>query len=294
MARGERRHARIISIVNPEAAAIVFGLASAASWGAGDFSGGLASKRQSVAVVIVVSQLFGVILLTGLALLWRESVPPAGYLFYGALAGLAGALGLVALYHGLATGTMGVVAPLTAVIAAGLPVVFGILSAGLPAVQQLAGFGFAFAGIWTISRNGAGGVVTLSDLLLPFVAGTGFGLFFIFIDQVSEEAVYWPLVAARLASMTVLSVFLLSWRRTATWRPLNLPLLALTGALEAGGNVFFALASASGRLDIAAVLGSLYPASTVFLAWLILKERLLGRQWAGIAAVLIAIVLITL
>lgn len=279
--------------MNPEAAAIFFGLASAASWGAGDFSGGLASKRQSTAVVIVVSQLFGVIILVGLALLWQESVPAARGLLYGALAGIAGAFGLVALYRGLATGQMGVVAPLTAVIAAGLPVLFGILSAGLPAAQQLLGFAFAFAGIWTISRNGPAGAVALRDLLLPLFAGAGFGLFFIFIDQVSEEAVYWPLVAARLASMTMLSLFLLGRRRATKRRPLNLPLLALTGALEAGGNVFFALASASGRLDIAAVLGSLYPASTVFLAWLILKERLSGRQWAGIAAVLAAIVLIT-
>lgn len=280
--------------MNPEAAAILFGLASAASWGAGDFSGGLASKRSNVAVVIVVSQFFGVIILVGLALLWQESIPAAAHLLSGALAGLAGALGLVALYRGLATGHMGVVAPLTAVVAAGVPVLFGFFSAGLPESQRLVGFGFAFAGIWTISRHGPGGVIALRELMLALLAGAGFGLFFIFIDQVSERAVYWPLVAARLASMTLLSAILLGRRRVTAWRPLNLPLLVLTGALEAGGNVFFALASALGRLDIAAVLGSLYPASTVFLAWLVLKERLSGRQWVGIAAVLVAIILITL
>lgn len=280
--------------MNPETAAIVFGLASAASWGAGDFSGGLASKRSNVAVVIVVSQLFGVILLAGLALLWQERVPAVGHLLYGALAGIAGAVGLVALYRGLARGRMGVVAPVTAVVAAALPVIFGFFSAGLPEPQRLLGFGFAFAGIWTISRHGSGGAVAWRELALPLLAGAGFGCFFIFIDQVSKEAVYWPLVAARLASISLLSIILLGRRRVTTWRPLNMPLLALTGALEAFGNVFFALASASGRLDIAAVLGSLYPASTVFLAWLILKEKLTRRQWLGIATVLAAIVFITL
>lgn len=283
--------------MNPELAAIFFGLASAASWGAGDFSGGLATKRNNVYVVIVVSQIFGVVMLAALALLWREAVPPPGHLLYGALAGLAGALGLVALYRGLAANQMGVVAPLTALVAAMLPVVVGVALSGLPDTQKLLGFGFAFAGIWTISRSGDGGRVTTRALMLALLAGASFGLFFIFIDQVSEDAVFWPLVAARLASITVLTAFIIQRRSRkaagAAEPPLNMPLLILTGVLEAGGNVFFALASASGRLDIAAVLSSLYPASTVFLAWLVLKERLSGRQWLGIVATLGAIVLIT-
>lgn len=278
--------------MNPEVAAIVFGLASAVSWGAGDFSGGLASKRQDVTVVIVVSQVFGVIMLTALALLWREAVPPLEHLFYGALAGIAGALGLTALYRGLATEHMGIIAPLTAVIAAGLPVLVGALSAGLPGNRQLIGFAFAFAGIWIISQQGDGARLAPRALALPLLAGAGFGLFFILIDRVSESAVFWPLVAARLSSMAFLSLLLLRRRRTIR-QPLNLPLLALTGVLEAGGNIFFALASAAGRLDIAAVLASLYPTSTVFLAWLVLKERLSPRQWMGIAATLVAIIMIT-
>ncbi len=281
--------------MNPETAAIIFGLASAASWGAGDFSGGLATKRNDVFVVIVISQLFGVVLLAALALLWQEAMPPASHLLTGALAGLAGALGLVALYRGLAANNMGLVAPLTAVVAAGLPVAVSLLSSGLPQPQKLLGFAFAFAGIWTISRSGNGGAIALRTLALPLLAGAGFGLFFILIDRVSADAVFWPLVAARLASIIVLSLII--WQRRgrqeAAGAALNLPLLALTGILEAGGNVFFAVASASGRLDIAAVLASLYPATTVFLAWLVLKERLSGRQWLGIGATLAAIVLIT-
>lgn len=117
----------IIDGMSPEEAAVLFGLASAISWGAGDFSGGLASKRTNVYVVIVVSQIFGVTMLVAMALLGGEPLPGTAALLVGAVAGLAGAVGLVALYRGLANSHMGVVAPLTAVVAAGLPVVAGIL-----------------------------------------------------------------------------------------------------------------------------------------------------------------------
>ena len=139
--------------MSPEAAAVVFGLASAISWGAGDFSGGVASKRTNVYLVIVISQIFGVMMLAALALLRGEPLPDADALLLGAAAGLAGAVGLVALYRGLATSHMGVVAPLTAVVAAGLPVVVGALIEGTPGVIQLLGFGCALAGVQ--SRPGA-------------------------------------------------------------------------------------------------------------------------------------------
>ncbi len=278
--------------MNPETAAVVFGLVSAASWGAGNFSGGMASKRQNAMVVVAIAQAFGAVLLVALALLWGEAIPSLSLLGYGALAGVAGSLGLAALYRGLATANMGIVAPMTAVIAAALPVLFAIISAGLPGNRQLGGFVIAFAGIWTISRQGSDARLATRALLLSLIAGIGFGLFYIFIDQVSESAVFWPLVITRLTSSVLLSLILLQ-RRQAIRRPLNLLHLAITGILETGGSIFFALASALGRLDIAAVLSSLYPAATVFLAWLVLKERLSSRQWVGVAATLAAIVLIT-
>lgn len=281
--------------MKPEAA-IVFGLASAVSWGAGDFSGGVASRRSNVYVVIVVSQIFGVMILAAMALLQREPLPPANALLFGAAAGLAGAVGLVALYRGLATGRMGVVAPLTAVVAAGVPVVVSALLEGAPGTLQLLGFACALSGVWLISRDGRGKQLTLRALSLPLFAGLGFSLFFILIDRVSERAIFWPLVAARLASISFLSLRIaLASAAGGLKRPArqHLPLIALTGLLETGGNVFFALASAAGRLDVTSILASLYPAATVFLAWAVLKERLARRQWAGVGAVLAAIVLIT-
>lgn len=286
----------IIDGMSPEEAAVVFGLASAISWGAGDFSGGLASKRTNVYVVIVVSQIFGLMMLAAMAFLRGEPLPGAGALLLGAVAGLAGAMGLVALYRGLATSHMGVVAPLTAVVAAGLPVVVGVLLEGAPGALQLLGFACALGGVWFISRDGRGTPATLRALYLPLFAGLGFGLFFILIDRVSEEAIFWPLVAARLSSITFLSLRIALGRAGDGHQRLSrqhLPLILLTGLLETGGNVFFALASAAGRLDIASILASLYPAATVFLAWAVLKEQLAPRQWAGVVAVLASVLLIT-
>jgi drug/metabolite transporter (DMT)-like permease len=252
----------------------------------------MATRRSSVYTVIIVSQVVGMILLAGLALLWREAWPSAGDLVWAAAAGLAGAVGLLALYSGLAGSRMGIVAPLAAVTSAGLPVIVALFTEGLPRPLQLAGFGLALLAVWFLSHSGGNGRIQLQELILPVTAGIGFALFFILIDRVSEGAVFWPLVAARLASVSVLALFMLIRRKPSKPSRSQLPLMALAGILDSGGNLFFLLAAQAGRLDIAAVLSSLYPASTVFLAWLVLQERLDKRQWWGVAAALVALVLI--
>jgi drug/metabolite transporter (DMT)-like permease len=198
----------------------------------------------------------------------------------------------MALYTGLARGRMGIVAPITAVVAAFFPVIVGILNEGLPSPQRLVGFGIALMAIWFLSRAGNGAVIRLSELALPTVAGLGFGLFYIFIDRVSHAAVLWPLVAARIASIGMLSILIAVRRQREVPAANQLLIIALAGTFDAGGNAFFALATQVGRLDISAVLASLYPAATVLLAWLILKERLVRQQWLGVIAALIALVLI--
>lgn len=287
--------------MSTEILAVVLGLAAALAWGAGDFSGGLASRRGDVYVVILISQLFSFLLLILLALLQGEAVPASGDLLVGGMAGIIGAIGLVMLYRALATTAMGLVAPVTAVVAAGLPVVVAAFIEGLPAPHHFLGFAAALAGVWFISRGGGqteGPAIRPRDILLPLFAGATFGLFFILIDQVSDRAVYWPLVAARTASITLISATILAnprrVRAPVGAPPLSrqLPLIVLTGVLETAGNIFFALATAAGRLDIASVLASLYPAGTVLLAWLLLKERLGPQQWAGVGASLLAIVLV--
>lgn len=275
-----------------EALAVVYGLASAASWGAGDFTGGFASKRSSVYSVIVISQLVGAMFLVGLTFALAESMPSLDNLILGGLAGLSGAIGLVALYTGLARGHMGIVAPVTAVVAAFFPVIVGIVSEGLPAPRRLVGFGVALIAIWFLSRAGHGSTLRLNELALPTLAGLGFGLFYILIGHVSQAAILWPLVAARIASISMLSLFIAVRQQEKMPATNQLLIVALAGALDTGGNAFFALATRVGRLDISAVLASLYPAATVLLAWLILKERLVRQQWLGVLAALCALALI--
>jgi drug/metabolite transporter (DMT)-like permease len=279
-------------MASSEALAVVYGLASAASWGAGDFTGGFASKRSSVYSVIVISQLVGALFLVGLTFALAESLPSPDNLILGGIAGLSGAIGLVALYTGLARGRMGIVAPVTAVVAAFFPVIVGIVSQGLPSPQRLAGFGLALIAIWFLSQASNGSLLRLKELALPTLAGLGFGLFYILIGRVSHAAILWPLVAARVASISMLSILIAVRRQEKAPAPHQLFIVALAGTLDAGGNAFFALATQVGRLDISAVLASLYPAATVLLAWLILKERLVRQQWFGVMAAIVALVLI--
>jgi len=271
---------------------ILLGLASALFWGAGDFSGGLATKRTSAYTVVALSQFVSLVLLILSAFLIPEGNLTVQDMLLGGVAGLCGALGLVALYSGLARGPMGVVAPVTAVVAAIVPVGVSIFFEGLPEVQQIVGFGIALVAVWLISQTGNDTKISFRDLELPILAGIGFGLFFILIDRVSDNAILWPLVSARIASIGLVVIIALLKRQIEAPALQLLPLIALAGIFDTGGNVFYALATRIGRLDISAILSSLYPAATVMLAWIILKERLTLRQWIGVVLVLLAVVLI--
>lgn len=243
--------------------------------------------------VVSLSQLTGGLLLGGLALGIGEAVPPAADLAWGAAAGLAGVVGLLALYRGLATGRMGVVAPVSALVAAGLPIVIAAATEGLPGPVQMVGFGFGLAAVWLLSRSEAGGALAWRDLGLPLASGLGFGLFFVCMDRANNQALVWPVFAARCASTTLLLGVSALTRQPVRAARASLPLIVLAGLLDASGNAFFALASHQGRLDVAAVLASLYPASTVGLASLVLKERLTRAQWAGVGAALAAVVFVS-
>lgn len=279
-------------MISSEILAITYGLSSAVIWGAGDFSGGFATKRNNVYSVIIGSQLVGGTLLIGLALFLTEKIPSLDNLLWGGIAGISGAVGLVALYNGLAYGRMGIVAPVSAVVTAALPVIVGLFREGLPAFSQLLGFGIAIISVWFLSRSGDNAKIQMRELYLPVMAGLGFGLFFILIDRVSENAILWPLAAARIASISLMSIFITVRQQGEMPTRNHLPIIALVGIFDTGGNTFFALATRVGRLDISAVLGSLYPAATILLAWLILKERLMPQQWVGVIAALGALILI--
>lgn len=273
---------------------VFLGLLSAFSWGAGDFAGGLASKRTSAYTVVVLSQFASLLVLLAAVLLVFPEQFSSGAALMGTLAGISGGIGLVALYSGLARGPMGVVGPLIAVIAAVVPVVFTIFQRGIPGTSDLLGILVALLAVWMISNGSSLGRVNLRDLVLPLVGGVGFGLFFILIARASEHTTLWPLVFARTSSASFVFLIAVVTRRFEIPRTGQLPLIVMAGIIDTCGTLLYILAARFGRLDIAAVLSSLYPAVTVLLAYLLLKERLTRQQWFGVALVILAVVLIAI
>lgn len=276
--------------VLPGLASAFFGLLSGVTWGSGDFCGGLAARRAPSFTVVLVAEFVGAVLLAALAMLFREALPATAGLWWSAGAGLAGVIGLLALYQGFAIGKMGVVAPLSGLVSTIVPVVAAIFLDGWPRALQLAGFVLAMAAVWLLSSGGEFSARP-QELGLALVAGLGFGLYFVLIARVSSSSL-WNLSFARtLAGLVVLGVVLLRRLPLLPPRPV-LPINTLNGVLDAGGNLFFLLAAQSGRLDVAAVLASLYSGVTVLLAWIFLRERLKRPQAVGVVLALAAIALI--
>jgi drug/metabolite transporter (DMT)-like permease len=271
---------------------MLFGISAAASWGAADFCGGLATRRSTLHGVLLWSQFIGALALMLVLGIVDEPLPSARPLILGALAGISGACGLMALYRGLALGKMGIVASLTAVVAACLPVGAAFFTQGRPPLVQVVGFGLALAAVWLLAAGRAQGPLIPRMLALPLLAGLGFGLYFICIARASANAFAWPLFAMRLSALTMLMIIGLIRKNMARPNLRQLPLIAAAGIGDVTGNIFYALATRFGRMDVATVLSSLYPAATVLLAWLVLKERLSGRQWIGLFCALTALALI--
>src|SRR4051794_5025906 len=212
----------------------VLGLIAAISWGTGDFCGGLASKRTTAFGVVIVSQAVGLLLLLALALLLHEPVPSTASLAWGAAAGLMGGLAVTALYMALAGGKMGIAAPITAVLGAALPVLFGVAIQGPPAPLQVAGLFVALVGVALLSLSGGKSAPASRSLGLAVFAGLGIGVFLILLRQAGTTALFWPLVAARVASVTIIFAGTLAARQP--WRPGRklLPVIALAGVMDLG------------------------------------------------------------
>jgi drug/metabolite transporter (DMT)-like permease len=271
---------------------VLSALASAVVWGSGDFTGGLAARRASQYQVLALSMLSGAAVLLFLALAWGEARPSSVDVLWAAAAGFSGAVGIAALYRGLALGQAAIVAPVSAVVGAALPVLAGALLDGLPGPLRLAGFAVALLGLWYVSQSvSAAGAHQRTSLLLAFVAGLGFGGFFILIAQVPGSGVFAPLFVARTSAF-VAALVILAVRRVPLPGLAAHPVALLAGVLDAGGNIFYVLAQQLTRLDVAAVLSSFYPAATVVLAFFVLKERVAPRQWLGAALCLLAVLLI--
>jgi drug/metabolite transporter (DMT)-like permease len=261
-------------------ASIVFALCAAALYGSADFLGGLAARRSAVIPVMIFSQLAGSCMLVAVLPLLPPASPSIADLLWGAAAGVALAIGLTLLYQGLALGKMSLVAPVTAVLAVILSGLVGLLSGDRLSLVGLAGITLALAAIILISQDGAAKRPphydkTRSSRILPIAvfAGLFIGVFFAALKQSSASSGLLPLASARVGRDVV-------------------GLILLGGALDILANMLYVLAARHGMLTIAATLTSLYPASTIILARLVLGERLRTIQIAGLSCAGIGVVLI--
>jgi len=270
---------------------MVLALTAALAWGGSDFTGGLASRRSSPLEVLALSRISVLVLLAAAAAGTRDPLPTLTAAAWAAGAGLSGALGLGVLYRGLATERSALVVPTAGVVGAAIPVLFGAVVEGVLPLLQQAGMVMALVGIWLVSGPHRANQTAVRGPVIGAVAGIGFGGFFILLGQIESGAVFTPLIAAGGAGL-VAAVIALVHTGAKLPAPTRNPTALWAGAMDAAGIVCYALAVRWIRLDVAAVLGSLYPAITVLLFRAVLKERAAPTQWLGLVVCVFAIALI--
>jgi drug/metabolite transporter (DMT)-like permease len=266
-------------------AAVALALASSLAWGVGDFLGGLQSRRRKLLAVLVVTQGAGLVSIA-IALAVRGQGPPGGseWIAWAVGGGLCGLAGLAAFYRGLATGAMGVVAPISSA-AAVIPLTVGLATGDRPGPVQMAGVALAVCGVVLASREGSGRA-TAAGATYGIAAALGFGLFFVGIAEASTDDALWPIFVMRFTSTIVLSSIALATRTRIPTAPRDLAQLVPIGLLDTGANLLFAMATREGLVSLVGVLGALYPVVTVLLAYYVLHERLHTIQRVGAVSAL--------
>lgn len=273
--------------------AVLLALGSAVAYGAADFVGGLTSRRAGASWPVAVLVLLSggtLVLVVGLAAPGRPSGADLGW---GAVSGLAGGVGTAFLYRGLAAGRMGVVAPVSGVGAAVVPVAVGVLlAAERPAPLVWVGVLAALPGIWLVSRATDGVPVDRASVLDGVLAGTGFGVLFAALAEVGDDAGLLPLAVNHYASAVTVAVVATALGQR--WLPGRRGAggAVAAGALGASATALFLVSSRGGDLSVVAVVASLYPAFTVLLALALLRERVGRDQAAGLALCGLAVVLV--
>ncbi|MEO7028949.1 MAG: DMT family transporter [Acidobacteriaceae bacterium] len=240
--------------------------------------------------------------LVGIVLLRHEPMPHGRLLAWALLGGCSGGVAITCFYLALSRGAMGASAAVSGLLAAAIPAAVSIGVEGAPSTLRFVGFLLAAVAIWMIAAGPARQHAARSTVMLAVVAGIGFGVYFVALRMANPLGIFMPMVAARVGSLGVCGLaFLVLASRGATTAPgaesMNgrAMLWALgAGALDTSGNLFFIAATRMGRLDVAAVLASLYPASTIVLAGWLLHERLSRRQWLGMAVAVGAVAMISL
>jgi drug/metabolite transporter (DMT)-like permease len=277
-------------------------LGSALFYGAADFTGGLTSRRAGAIPVVVISQFSGMLLLALLLPLLPSASPSRDDLLWGAAAGLTGGVGVALLYRALAIGTMAVVAPTTAVCAVAIPVLVAVVLGERPAPLAVAGIVLGIISIILVSQQQAapgseeshGAHRGRLPLGVPtaFASGVAIGFFYLSLARSRPEAGMWPLLMARVVSVLLFATLAIATRASFRMTKGVVALVFTAGAIDMLANALYLLASRQGQLSVVVTLSSLYPASTVLLARIILHERLSTWQVTGVVCALAAVMLI--
>jgi drug/metabolite transporter (DMT)-like permease len=289
---------------------ILLSLGAAIMWGGGDFSGGMAVKRAGGSLdaalrVVLLSHATSFVVLLALAHLRGDATPHGALLAWGIAAGVAGGGALTAFYIALSRGAMGASAAVSGLLAASIPALLTLWQQGPPGISPLLGFAVAAMAIWLIAAspaNQAPGSNSRQTMALATLAGVGFGFYFVTLKMASPAGIIWPMASARIGSLSICSLMLLITRlRSAKANalrfrltPTSIAWALATALLDTSGNLLFVAATRAGRLDVASVLASLYPATTILLAALALGEWPTRRQAFGMAAAAVAVALIAL
>jgi drug/metabolite transporter (DMT)-like permease len=282
-------------------------LAAAVLWGGGDFSGGMGAKHSGGTMggalrVILLSHAMSLCVLVAIALLRGDAFPHGAPLIWGLASGVLAGLALTGFYVALSRGAMGASAAVSGLLAAAIPAGVAIAREGSPGWSHIVGFVIAGAAIWLIAAgdNPESVPASTGTMWLAVLAGAGFGFYFVALKYAGVAGVVWPMATARMGSLTICSLILGGLilgrsslaeghlnRRAVLW-------VAATALGDTSGNMLFIASTRAGRLDIAAVLASLYPASTILLAAWALHERPTRRQRVGMLVAAAAVVMITL
>jgi drug/metabolite transporter (DMT)-like permease len=266
-------------------------LAATCAWGFSDFLGGFASRRANAFLLTTITHISGTALMLLLAFAFHSPFPVRGARLWAMAAGVLAGASLAIFYRALAAGNMGLTAPIGAVLGAGIPTIVDMLIEGKPGPLRIAGFVMAGLGIWMISRS-EGPQGRPHGLGMAVLAGIGFAGYFLCVRQAGNSSVFWIAATSRATSFVTTVIMVLAMRQ---YRPMDLKGVVwgvVTGFLDISGSAFFIRASQAGRLDTAVVISSLYPAITVLLARIVLKEHFSRWKVAGMLAALIAVPMI--
>jgi drug/metabolite transporter (DMT)-like permease len=272
---------------------VLYSLIAVLCWGTSDFTGGYASKRSDAFLVTLIAHASGTILMLTLALSTHAPALSKTSALWALAAGALGGTALAIFYRALAGGKMGLTAPIAALLGAAIPTAVGIWTQGLPGTLPIVGFALAAIGIWLISRPEEK-LGRPEGLSMAILSGIGFAGFMLCIHRVGESSVLWSAAYSRFASFVLVGCIVLARHRKLEFHRNDILLGLLAGSIDATGTALFIRANQIGRLDTAVVISSLYPAVTVILARLILKEHFHRWRALGILAALIAVPLIAM